>query len=350
MTLDTNTSQRIMILNFILIAGVVFLHTPSYVPMAEVTNTPFALFKAFIQNAVFRTTVPMMACISGYLLFQAGTVFTAPVAMLKKKLCTIGVPFLVFNLSLLAAAYVAQKQFGITMSVDLVHADTAALLDTAFGVQSAPINYPLHYLRDLLVVLFLSPLMGVMLRHVPYLGLVAVLYLFIGNVDGPVVRSGEIAVMFYLGGLAAVRNWNLRALDHCAVVAFVLFLVICAHVVATRTESTTWLQLASPFLLWPASALLQGTRFGEYCARMSKYSFFIYIAHAPVLFATWFVYHKVQHILPYELYWAIAPVVTIAIMVTLFCACNTFMPRLFAVVLGGRAAPRACSRIKTFSV
>jgi succinoglycan biosynthesis protein ExoH len=64
-------SQRIAILRFIMIFGVVLLHTPLYVDIGSVGNDWFSLTKAFFQSAVFRSTTPVLAMISAYLLFNA---------------------------------------------------------------------------------------------------------------------------------------------------------------------------------------------------------------------------------------------------------------------------------------
>lgn len=69
---DQDIAHRIDLLRFVMIFGIVILHTPQYVNIADVGTGWFDLFKAFFQSAVFRCTVPVLTTISGYLLFKAG--------------------------------------------------------------------------------------------------------------------------------------------------------------------------------------------------------------------------------------------------------------------------------------
>ena len=59
-------------LRYLMIVGIVVLHTPPYVPVAEMGPGLFDFIKAFFQSAMFRATVPVLTVISGYLLFQSG--------------------------------------------------------------------------------------------------------------------------------------------------------------------------------------------------------------------------------------------------------------------------------------
>lgn len=70
--LDPDIATRIDLLRFIMIFGIVVLHTPQYVNIADVGSGWFDLLKAFFQSAVFRCTVPVLTTISGYLLFKEG--------------------------------------------------------------------------------------------------------------------------------------------------------------------------------------------------------------------------------------------------------------------------------------
>jgi succinoglycan biosynthesis protein ExoH len=52
---------------------------------------------------------------------------------------------------------------------------------------------------------------------------------------------------------------------------------------------------------------LSGTPAGRWLARRAKYSFFIFLLHAPVLLASFMVYKQFLAFLPYEIYWFAAP-------------------------------------------
>jgi len=333
MSVEEQVRLRIAMLRFLMIFGVVLLHVPPFVPFAELPNEPFALTKAFLQLAVFRCTVPVLTMISGYLLFRSA-LDQDPWRLAKKKGKTILVPFLFFNLSLLAAALGLYYGAGLSLSSEVPPANLRGWLDAAFGYRDSPINYPLNFLRDLLVLMLLAPVFGVLLRRAPWPGLVLVLAVFMNNLDGPLLLRDVMAPVFYCGGLAAVRRWNLTAFDRFAWPALAAFLLSCVWVIAMRVANTNYLRMVAPFLIWPAAALLAPTAAGRWLARMSKYSFFVFVAHAPVLMATWMVFKPFSRWVPYPVYWVLAPFVVVGVLVALYQLGARRAPRLLGAVLG----------------
>jgi len=336
-------SQRIALLRFLMIFGIVVLHAPPYVPIWDVANNPFDLFKAFFQHAVFRTTVPVLTFISGYLLFRSGLDLT-PVKLARKKFRTIVVPFLVFNLGLLAAMLVLHYGLHITLSNNAVPQDAKGWLDAAFGLTGTPVNYPLNFLRDLTALMIAAPLVGWLLRRRPWLGLALVALVYQFNLDGPFVLRDIMWPVFYFGGLAAVRGSNMRALDRYAPLCLAIFLALCAYVIWFRVANTNILRLVAPVLIWPAASLLVPTAFGRWLAHMSKYSFFIFVAHAPVLLATMVVYKPFEAYISYPLYWVLAPVLTTALLVSLYRTGVQALPGLLGLALGTKPAALPTSR------
>jgi succinoglycan biosynthesis protein ExoH len=337
--MNSVVSNRIAMLRFLMIFVVVVLHTPLYIPIAEVDSNWFDLTKAFFQHAVFRASVPVLSVISGYLLFGSG-LDRFPGKLFRKKFFSLVVPFLIFNLSLLAVAYVAQTEFGMAMSVDLTSDEIQTWLDAAFGLSSSPINYPLNFLRDLVALVLISPLLGWILRRAPWAGLPAVVVVFFWNLDGDLILREIMAVQFYVGGMAAVMNWDVLKLDKYALPLCALFLLACALMVDNRVADSTYLRLAAPLLIWPAAALLDNTTIGRWMAGMSRYSFFIFITHAPVLMATWIAYGKLGKVVSYEVYWVAAPLLTAALLVVIYRAANRLMPSAFNFMLGKQQATK----------
>lgn len=346
MKLDRDIRDRIAMLRFVMIFGVIVLHTPSYVPMADIGNGWFDLTKAYFQLAVFRATVPVLTVISGFLLFNA-SLDREPARLFRKKGRTILIPFLFFNLALLPFALGAELFAGVELSDSLWPFDSAVWLNAAFGVSGSPINYPLNFLRDLLVLILLAPAFGWMLRHFAWAGLVLVGVVFFSNFDGLLVRRDLMAVLFYVGGMAAVRGWNLRLLDPYALPCLLIFILACAGMVYIRIADTTYLRLVAPFLIWPAALLLVGTPLGSWFVRMSTYSFFMFLAHAPVLMVTSVLYKRFGGSLPYPVYWFLAPFIVTAILIAVYRLAYTFMPRLFGMLIGAGAASRPMSTSDT---
>jgi len=329
--------DRIALLRFVMIFGVVVLHTPEYVPVTEIGHGWFDLFKAFFQNALFRATVPVLTFLSGYLLFRSG-LDQQPAKLARKKTASLLVPFLCFNLPLLCLAYVAETIFGLRLSYDLRTHDLLTWLDAAFGLTHSPINYPLNFLRDMIVLMCLAPLFGLLIRRAPYSGLAAISVLFMTNLDGPLILREVMPLTFYVGGMAAVHKWNICKLDRFAVPLGGALVMLCVAIVYFRIANTTFLRIVSPVLIWPAASLLTRTRFGAWCARMQRHSFLLFSAHAPILLGLWLVFKALGRPGYYAVFWTLAPVLVTFCIVQLHGIGLRLAPNLFPLLLGGRSS------------
>ena len=337
---DSDVKTRINILRFAMIFGIVILHTPEYVNIADVGSGWFDLTKAFFQSAVFRCTVPVLTCVSGYLLFGSGMDASAGKLAIR-KFSTLAVPFLACNTLLAAILFLAQSYYKVPVAYQLYPFNPDTMLDAALGLTKGPVNYPLNFLRDLLALIVLAPFMGYLLRHAAFAGLLIVAAIFWFNIEGYLVLRNEMAIMFYIGGMAAVRNWNIKRLDQYAGLCLIVFLAMCAGIIIFRVANTTCLRLLAPFLLWPATAFLVDTRLGAWLAARAKHSFFIFLLHAPVLVLTYLLYKRVDQFIPYALYWFVAPLMTTWGLIVLHKFCTGYRPLGFSRIFGTRTAPAA---------
>lgn len=319
--MDNYTSSRIAMLRFIMIVGVVVLHTPPFVPIADVSNEAFPLIKSFFQNAFFRGSVPVLTFISGYLLFRS-SLDTSPLKLYAKKARALAIPFLFFNLSLFALMSLAG------MEID------KPLWDALFALNGEPVNYPLSFLRDMIVLMLITPLLGLALREGSLISLVGICVFFMGNYDGSLILRNEMPIIFFIGGMAAFHNVKMDAADKLALPCLALFIGLCLIVVHYRIPNTNMLRYTAPFLLWPAASLLHNTFVGKLCESLSKYSFFVFCTHAPVLASTWTVYEKAFQNAPYALYWVVAPMLTVVLLIALYESSMRFCGPLFRFVLG----------------
>lgn len=345
MNLPTPVSQRIALLRFALICGVVILHTPQYVPVAMLGNGGFELFKAFFQSALFRASVPVLTVISGYLLFGSG-LDQRPAELYRKKFRTLVVPFLCFNLMLVAVAVIAQARYGLLLSYDLTHSSLKQLLDATLGLTGVPFNYPLNFLRDLIALMAVAPLFGFAIRKFPAIGLLFVTLLFMPDFDGVFLLRNSMAPLFYIGGLAAVYKWDVLALDRYAVACVAIVFAACGAVLYFRIANTTFLSFLSPFLIWPAASLVKQTRLGRVLESLSKYSLFIFVAHAPLVALSWMLYQRYSQFLSYPVYWLVTPVVVVCSLITIHAVASRLLPTTFATMLGGSSVSSRKNRFK----
>jgi PAS domain S-box-containing protein len=158
------------------------------------------------------------------------------------------------------------------------------------------------------------------------------------NLDGPLVLRSNLMISFYIGGLAAVRKWDLKRLDKYAV-PLLASLLACSLVIALADiEEIDWLRVLAPFWLWPCFSLLEKTRFADTLVRWSKYSFYLFVTHGPLLFLIWKFYPSVS--LPYPVYWVMAAFAAIAFAHLTMGPFMLFAPRLAKIALGNRGDGR----------
>lgn len=333
MELNKEVNQRMNMLRFLMIVGVVILHTPPQLPLGSIPITLFDHIKAFFQGALFRTTVPILTFISAYLIFLSG-LDRKPLKLYEKKFYSLVVPFIIFNLGLLCVTYICQRYLSIHILQDLLRADFKKWINAAFGLTHYPINYPLHFLRNLVVLVLFAPLFGILLRRAPYIGLILIFCISHFNLEGYLLLRNNMLLLFYMGGMAALLPVNMLALDKYRISALIIFCILCIGVVIFHVKDISYFVYASPFLVWPAAALLSNTRFGAWLARMSPYSFFIFLAHAPVLAAAVFVYRPFQSFIPYPVFWAVAPLVIVSLLVVIWKLLDLTLGPVFAMATG----------------
>jgi succinoglycan biosynthesis protein ExoH len=332
---DSDVSNRISMLRFLMIFGVVIVHTPPNLEVNAMDGSLWAYFTSFLQNAFFRAGVPVLTMISGFLLFS-GNSDLKYAKLLKKKAATLLVPFMVFNLGHIALQIALRFATGTWLGEDLFAQDAETWMNSLFSLRKAPENDPLHFLRELIVLAVISPILGVLIRKAPVMGLAAVSLFFLTNSDGYLMNRSDMAIEFYVGGLAAVYQWNLKALDRFAYPALLVFTVASVAVSVFEISNITWLRLMAPVLVWSAASRLVDTPFGKWLARLSMYSFFIYVTHAPLMRICWIVFQKTMPSVPVPVFTAVAPFLFAALCIGIYKVLHFLIPGPLDWALGSR--------------
>jgi len=338
MNLNKEVSNRIAVLRPVLIFGVVFVHVQGMSElMSQVGPGIFAKFAAFFRNGVFRGTVPTLALISGFLLFGA-RLDQSPLKMFHKKFRTLVIPFLFFNLATIALWLIMKACFGLVFFRDITQASPMQWLNMVTGATEYPINGPLYFVRDMIVMILLAPLFGWMLRRFAWIGLAVIAVIFGTNQDGVLIMRGTSLILFYIGGMAAVKGWNVLILDKYAKYCLGAFILLCLGKVLFAIDNKVILVMTAPFLLWPSMALLRHTKAEAWALNYTKYSFFVFAAHMPfMVMSWWFVLHHARFV-PYAVYWFLAPVSVIAGLVACHDLAMRRFPAAFSFVLGARVS------------
>lgn len=357
MVVDQNISSRINLMRILLISGIVFVHVP-YDPETSAftgANGLFDWLRVFLGDSFFRIGVPCLSAISGYLLFQRGWSAFDYGRVLRSKLKTVLVPFLLWNLGLFFLVLVVQR-FGIGIGYfpDLWQASLRELASLALALEAFPVNLPLYFLRDLLVCILLSPVLARLVQRAPVLtcGLLFVLAI-LPDVTIGIVLKKSILFSFTFGIFLALHRVDTKALDRHAATGVVLTIAAAALLAIglywTGPNFPFGFDLARNTLsilgalgFWLLSALLIRTQAGRKLVGTGSLSFWIFCGHYPLLVVLWMVWKRVGGDDPslYPYFYIGSIVTTFIVLILTNRIASRATPGLYQVLTGSRGRKR----------
>lgn len=298
---------RLTIARFPLILSVLLVHSSAKVagnlgeqalqtaPIATVTMR-------FLSDEVGRFRVPLLLLIAGYFFFLGyGGTFAEFRRKVTRRSRSLLAPFLFWNLVALAvyfvaALYVPDRNQMRTVVTDL---NPLQLADRFFGVTGYPINYPLWFLRNLIVLTLLTPLLYPLLRRVgtPLVaGMLAAWALGVLPVDPWHLLHSLL--FFLVGGWLAQRTISPFSLDRYGPVLATTAVVLAAFAtwqsfrpdpLALRDWAERGVLLAGiPGFLWVTRPIANGALRGLALAAGNA-AFFVFAFHEPTMTVVHFV-------------------------------------------------------------
>jgi succinoglycan biosynthesis protein ExoH len=334
-TLSPSLRHRIDALRTGLVLAIVLLHA---MPVAELTapHDLTSLLGTLLQNGPARAAVPLFSAISGYLLFSSGLDVT-PRLLLRKKARSLLVPLVVWNLPLALLVLIAQARGDLAeQRLDLLGGGARVWCDGVLAFGSSPINYPLHFVRDLFVLALSATVAGPWLRRAPLATLLAVHVAFgVFNMDGWLLLRTDMPTLFFAGGALAVVGADLTRLDaQWRQLLLVFAFAVVAHVLHASPATLEWVRLIGVVSVWAASGRLASTRVGTLMASQAGCSFWIFASHAPLLEAFYRLWGARAESVPDHLFWLFGPLAAVATGLLSFRACSWLTPRWTAVACG----------------
>ncbi|MBO7145761.1 MAG: acyltransferase [Salinivirgaceae bacterium] len=358
---------------------VVGLHVRQY--YTDGTETFFdGLYEAStisIFRVLFSVAVPAFFLISGYLFFKKLEDWNTNVwlSKVKKRGVTLLIPYLLWNLIAICGFFITRTAGCLIKgneSVNIisvlnergwfrlfwdrclyggVRPDQINLFGVSVG-QGTPMDEPAWFLRDLMVVVLMSPIIFFMIKKAGKLFLVLVGLLYCVDLWIPYAGfSSKAFFMFSVGAWFCINRLNMLEF-FCKNSKMQLFLSILLLIIASVSfNGNEWIYCISS-KLFVLSAIPMFFNIGAWLVEkqnlngysvftaMSKSSFFVYMIH------TILVVDAVNWLLT----WLLRPnndavnfilMVSGTILVYIICHCiylimNIFMPKVLAVLTGGR--------------
>ncbi|NDY55349.1 acyltransferase [Desulfovibrio sulfodismutans] len=344
--IDGDVSKRIDVLRLILIALVVIGHGYRVLSALVPDQSPgMRIVMDIFNNNVTHAAIPLFFGISGYLFMRKFDLsMDAYVSMCRKKLFSILVPYILFNLIWVLWLY-------FVGSIEMFGSKTFLLQEgivtKLLGIGTVPVNYPLWFLRDLLIVFILSPILLVFYKEAPLIGVVTFFSLWV--LLAPETSYSLIGNMFafYAGGLVSRYNVNLRdsgPLDKYVFPGFLASTVILIFHAELGMKHDIYMLLFKCNMLfgvvffWCLSrySFMKNSKFLHIGA---TYSFFIYLTHEPTL--SWFQTNILSVYQPHGslsqiVYFFGSGIATMLLLGSIGAILSRIIPGTYAVATGAR--------------
>jgi peptidoglycan/LPS O-acetylase OafA/YrhL len=300
---DDSTSSRIEILRFPLIVGVVFIH--NYDTTVRLTDGSFGLaqngvwvdfIRFFISQGVARVAVPLFFLISGYLFFLGGWSRDKYASKLKRRFHTLLIPYLFWNLVVLAYHLVGEeipqaKAYATGLYMQDIHSFSLFHnINAWFGITAGyPVSIQFWFIRDLMALILLSPLIHFLLARKPALLFLCILFgiwLFLPG-DEVWQNTADALFCFCLGSYLSQTEKNVLYLDKSGFWISAIFLGLLilnsAFPDSPFVLRKVVIIFGVPSVWWLAGFADRNDKWKSWLTGLGSASFFVFAAHEPLL-------------------------------------------------------------------
>ena len=356
--LSKEESQRLNVLRFPLIVGVVFIHaygsdvgfSGGSIGLTE-TNTVTDFVRNLISQGISRTAVPLFFLMSGYLFFLG---FQGSrdeyFSKISSRVKTLLIPFLIWNISTLLVLAIAQslpstQEFFSGKNARISSFDLFDYINAIFGLDRSPISYQFWFIRDLIVLVIFSPVAYFIINRIPVIFLSFLLACWFTNIWPLFSPSAEATLFFSIGATVACKDKSLFRLDNFAIpiiIAYIFTLSIdifltglqfgqYVHRVGIILGVLAFLSLSKKIVLRP--------KLNNALITFGATSFFVFAGHEPLLTVVKKIAFKIiqpsSNFSILALYFLIPTFVVFLLVVTYHFFAKK-MPIFTRVIAGGR--------------
>lgn len=347
--MDELVSKRIDALRLFCVCMIVGLHVPSQAVSFKVPawTTFTRIAWRVVPHCFGRAALPLLFVVSGFLFYRTyRNTLQSYLKKIRSRLKSLILPYIVWNI--IAFVFLASKHPGILQKWSFVDYINMFFYKMA---GRRPLNFPLWFVQQLIYSLFLSPLLYVCYRYIPYLALPISfgLYTWTFYIADPktaiILRAIFMATTFI--GIGAVISMNNIRLPKRPVIDSVLMAVYAYSSVYVNTYISNHddlilynlcLMPLGIYSLWSLFRYIPENII-RVMAKLNSHSFIIFAAHFMVLN----LFSKFM--LPYFLwrdsngklaFFFVNMFSTIALCVLLGMLLKRFAPPVFKVLTGWR--------------
>lgn len=333
--------SRIELARLILISAIVFHHIRIPAELSLYTWHELGYVRGYVQIGLLKTATSTLTAISGYLCFMR-PFEEQPMRFLRKKASTLLVPLIIWNIPFALMIFALQINGHYLDRYDYLGSGSVLNWANAlFGLTHAPVNLPLHFLRNIIACNLIALAIAMPFRRAPVLVFLAIAVIGMYNLDGALVLRDDIMIGFFLGALIAVTRLDWKTVDPLLPLFLPLYLVSGYVLFLTQLDydSPWWMlhRLLGLLTAWPLIGHLARTAIGQRLSRYSGYAFFIFLAHYYVGIGLFGAFSLLFGLNWFYAYFLVAGPLTIAICVAAQLAGNRLAPGFMRACTGGRS-------------
>lgn len=288
-TISKEESERINILKYIAIILVVFIHAYATEEIIMdgtdtfVLSQSLLLFENLISQTIARCGVPLFFFISSVLLFRKQRKYSETIF---GKIRTLLVPYLIWN-SLWVFIFILLQN--IDSCASFFSGNNTPILQRSlpewlelYGIGRnlpCPQNYPLWFLRDLMITVLFFPVIEIVSNRFPKQLLAGSVFLLLFPVEFPLKQA---VLWFCLGASIVKLQIHITALDGVSLWKLSLIYLLCT-IITWITENTVidvlFIFLGMAYWVRVTKAIFDIPKYRTLFLELSKWTFMIYVAH-----------------------------------------------------------------------
>ena len=305
-----------------------------------------------VLKIVDKVAVPCFYVISGFFFFLNVSEFKYTVykKKLSKRFRSLIVPFILWNI--IAYLFLLCKDIvtgNNTIPEGLLHFDSFMWSFLLFNGGTTPINAPLWFLRDLIVVVFLTPLIYLCIKKCPFIFLSVLIVLFFTFDKSPLyliypAQPYTAPLFFSIGSFIAINRHKFDKMHvnvtNTAIISITLIYAICILLLLysdTPLLQTITFNFAGVLFTLLLALRIYNTKFCQSLIKLNSTCFFLFALHFLLInscqsIVQWFIPKE-------EVLWLFIGSVIINTLLCMFSyyACRKVFPNVASVLSGGRS-------------
>jgi len=363
-------SSRIAMLRFPLIVGVVFIHnysTTAHLNPSGNGSVWYEFAHRVISEGIASIAVPLFYLMSGYLFFVGFDGFAAYREKLNRRVWTLLIPFLFWNLLTLAVYGFGESfkptapLFSSSVRFYVPGFHGFDYVNAMLGITGHPIAYQFWFIRDLMILVLLAPI--IRLLFVRKLGLPLLLILFGCWYSGtwPILWPAAVSTLFFcVGSYLSHVDADLNVFDRYGKLLAPLYIVVLACDAAYFSRpGDAYIHKASMVVglltwWWMTGLIVRHSRMSvQRLSALGASSFFVFAAHEPELTILWkLALKKVHHLdgVVFLALYLLIPTVLITFLVFAHRILERAAPRFTALIAGERSQKKVAKELSGVAV